>query len=182
MGKVVPGEKLGVEEEFLPGSGSYLEEGLIFSLAIGEPEYKNKQITVKNKIKLPATELLKQRKRIEVIGIVESILEPIAFVRVEPVNKNIVLPSNDAILHVSNINRGYVEKIREKIRIGDIIKAQLIKIEGERIYISLFGSNGVIEAFCSKCRSRMINLGFQKGSNLVGCPNCGYKETRKLAR
>lgn len=182
MAKVVPGDKLGVEEEFLPASGTYLEDGNISAANIGDPSFENNQISVSNKIKVFVDDLLKQNKRVEVIGMVEVIMEQIAFVSVTPINKNIVLPGKDAILHISNVDSGYVETMREKIRIGDIVKAQVIKLEPGRSVISLIGPYGVLEAFCTKCRSKLLNLGFQRGSNMMGCPVCTHKETRKMAK
>ena len=182
MTKVIPGDKLGVEEEFLPSSGTYLEDGVILSSNIGEPEFKNSQITVKNKIKTPLSEFLKRNEKVEVIGVVSAMMEQIAFVTIAPINKNIVVPGSDAALHISNAEKGYVEKMRELVRVGDVLKAQILKIESGRIYLSLIGNYGVTSAFCSKCRSRMIDLGFRKGTHLMGCPVCSHKETRKLAR
>lgn len=182
MAKVIPGEKLGVEEEYLPSAGTYIEDGTIISSNVGNLEYTNNSITVKNKIKVPVIEMLKKKEIVEVYGVVEAIMDQIAFVTISPLNKNIVLPGADAALHISNVTKDYIEKMRDVVRVGDIIKGQILKIESGRVYISISGNYGVISAFCSKCRSRMIDLGFKKGMNTVGCTSCSRKETRKMAK
>ncbi len=86
-------------------------------------------------------------------------------------------PSFEAVLPVSGIRPGYVEQIRDEVRVGDILKAKVSKIDKQQnIDVNIMEQGyGVIKAFCSRCRSNMII-----NDNKVNCSRCNRIESRKL--
>jgi exosome complex RNA-binding protein Csl4 len=82
----------------------------------------------------------------------------------------------DAVLPVTAIREGYVDKVRDEVKVGDIIRARIEKIEKTGIDISMRPHGcGVICVFCPRCRLRMA----LKESIFI-CSSCGWKERRKL--
>lgn len=171
-----PGKLLGTEEEFIPSGGTYTEDGKIYSSTTGEALIgKDKRVDVKPVVLVPSL----IRPGMIVYGRVEEIFEPIALVRLEPVESSEIRQSSVrmmSVLHVSKIRSGYARSIRDWIRIGDIIKARVEDVARGEVSLSVKDNNlGVIKAFCSRCRSPLI----LKDMNLQ-C-TCGSREIRKLS-
>jgi hypothetical protein len=66
--------------------------------------------------------------------------------------------------------------MRDEVKIGDIIRAQIKSIEKTGAEITLLPAGcGVVAAFCPRCRQRM-----DLRETLFVCGSCGWKERRKL--
>jgi exosome complex component CSL4 len=171
-----PGEFIGTEEEYIPGKGTYVDkEGKIYSTLTGELHVDSKRrATVIPFERIPEVKVGKT-----VVGKVVEIFESVAFVDVEIIERNrkdrtIVMPG---VIPVSEIKVEYVKSIRDELRIGDIVKATVVRITPFRLELSLKGRGmGVIKGFCSICRHEMDVA----GRNLK-CQNCGHIETRRIA-
>lgn len=48
---------------------------------------------------------------------------------------------NDGMIHVSELKQGFVEKVEDVVKIGDIVKAKIVKVEDGRIGLSLKAMN-----------------------------------------
>ena len=171
-----PGKFLGTEEEFIPGDGAYVEEGRIYSCTTGETRVgSDRKINVKSIVTVPSL----IRPGMTVYGRVEEIFEPVALVRLDPIESGNIRQSSVrlmSVLHVSKVKNGYVRNIRECVRIGDVMKARVEDVRKGEIYLNIKDSNlGVIKAFCSRCRGP-LNL----KDGFLQC-TCGSREIRKIS-
>jgi len=172
---MLPGEFIGTEEEFLPGKGTYVEDGKILAAVTGELHVDSKhRATVIPKEKLP-----EMRIGSVVYGKVEEVFESKAFVTLEfsemskRKERRVIM---QGIIQVSEIKPAYVKYLRDELKVGDIIKGKVIEITPFNVIISFKQRGlGVIKAFCSRCRHE-LDL---KGS-ILECDKCGNKENRTL--
>lgn len=174
---VFPGDELGVAEQFMPGPGTYEEDGMVYAAWIGEAHLdpKSFKAEVHPRTKTPATfeegDLL--------IGRVRSLRK--SFVSVDVVAKA-DMPDREPVseargtLHISKISNDYIDQIEDAFRVGDIIRARVIEVEPAIQLITKDDELGVLLARCPKCRTVMET----KGHGLV-CPDCDWKSRAKLA-
>ena len=182
----VPGEALGTEEEYMAGKGTYIEKGIVHASLDGEFNPADRFATVANK-----GEMATWSKGTVVIGIVESMSDMNAMVRIVPIEHieksyrkalEVKHPHADAMagLHVSSITKGYVKEIRSMIRIGDIIKAVVTEINIRNNMIDISTSAGpelgVVVGCCTKCRKPM-----ERRDRELYCPRCDRLEMRKIS-
>ena len=171
----VPGSVLGTEEEYVAGSNTYVEEGRIYSAAVGKENDAGREKAVSPFVKKPRGIM----KGMIVYGIVREIFEPIALIELSAATiegERQAFGSDYAVLHVSKIMKGYVESVKAELKIGDIVKARVEDIRDEEIYLTTADKDlGVIKAFCANCRQPMK----LEGEDLV-CEGCGRKDRRKV--
>lgn len=174
MSNVVPGEKIGVEEEVIPISGAYIDsKGYIRSFYVGRvilDTYK-KTISVKPFIRRELT--LKQGAVVE--GRITSTTDEIAVVRIYSYENNRV----DAVglLHISQISTEYVKDISDYVKPGDIVRARVISQGPPYLLTTREPPLGVITAQCSNCGSTL----YLHSSGYLTCRTCGNQEKRKVA-
>ncbi|MGC8663795.1 MAG: exosome complex RNA-binding protein Csl4 [Thermoplasmata archaeon] len=173
---VVPGEFLGTIEEYVPGQNVNEVDGKIYASLYGILNLDEKHMTVSIK---PAVSLPMLKVGEIVYGVVQELYNDFALVTVvaiEGVDREIVGGRQDAIIHVSKISDRYVEEVGKMFRIGDIIKAKVIKSKPSLQLTTAESSLGVIKGLCMKCRAPMVKV-----ENYLYCERCGRKETRKIS-
>ena len=113
---VLPGDILGVTEEFVPAEWTYEEEGKIKSLVVGTVSIddKNKEISIVPKTGTPpALELGKV-----VVGEVSEVRGQRASVKIDKIkenDRNLVTGFMGGI-HISQAQKGYLSKLTEAFR------------------------------------------------------------------
>ena len=176
---VMPGDKIGIIEQYMPGEGTYDDNGDITSLVLGNVKInqKKKIISVISNAK-PA--LLKVGDMI--YGQITDIKTQRVIVKIECMKGNgrpLALPYTGAI-HISKAKNEYIEKISDAFRIGDIIQAEVVKVSRDNIDLSTTKNEcGVLKAMCTRCRDYMVTT---PKKNEVKCRRCHKKERRKLSR
>lgn len=172
---VLPGDHLSSAEESEPGQNTYSENDEVYSAGIGED------------ISVPGKAEVKRRGR--TLRQPEIGMSVYCLIIKSSPNKAVggCIPSEEAeggtrgvefeaVLPVTAIRSGYVRDLRDEVKIGDIIKAKLQKVDKAGFEISMFAHDcGVLCAFCPKCRSRM-----DLQERIFICPKCFWKERRKL--
>ncbi|MEM1675219.1 MAG: exosome complex RNA-binding protein Csl4 [Desulfurococcaceae archaeon] len=176
LGVVYPGEELGVEEEFIPDHGVYVDKnGYIRSLFLGRVliDSVRKTISVRRvnqKILIPKINDI-------VEGVVTSTSDDIAFVKIYSVNDRYVRSIDfTGILHVSQVSTEYLETIYDAMRIGEVVRARILSINYPFQLSTKEPVLGVIVAYCSNCGSILY-----KRDNKLECVNCGSVEKRKIS-
>ena len=173
----MPGDILGIIEQFLPGTGTYNDEGDIKSNIIGNVSIKDKKISVIAKDGEPA--LLKVGDRI--YAQVSDLRGQRALINIDTLKDNdrqLALPYLGAI-HISQIKKGYLEKLSDAIRIGDIVEADVSKITGDSVDLNMMDEEcGVVKAMCTRCRSYMKT---SPKTNELECSVCNKKEKREIS-
>ncbi|MFQ6087741.1 MAG: exosome complex RNA-binding protein Csl4 [Candidatus Methanofastidiosia archaeon] len=175
---VVPGELLGVAEEFLPGLGAYEEDGKIYSSICGYLDFNMKKrfAFVHPKVDLPPT----PKEGDTVICEVVNIKEKMAYINIIALRgreEREITGSTKARIYISQSAKRYVQRLSNEFRTGDIVRARVLDTKRENIEVSTVGADfGVIRALCTKCRTPLRQRG-----NKLECPDCGHLEIRKIA-
>jgi exosome complex component CSL4 len=173
---VVPGDKLGVIEEFEPGPGTYVEESTIYSLATGRAlmDLLNKKVSV-----YPGTQISGVPKVGSiVVGRVSEIQNKQATVRIFEVGNRIVSGFFSGLLHISDVSPRYVESMYDVCKAGDIIRAKVISDKNRVFHLSTNDKDlGVVYAFCSRC-GHVLSFGRMR----MRCTECSNIEQRKTAQ
>ena len=176
---VMPGEVLGVSEQFLPDKWTYDDEGYIKASVLGTVDISssNKRISIIPSSGTPA-----------ILNVGDSVYGEITDVRgqratiniqkMKGTSRKLALPYMAAI-HISQVKRGYLEKLNDAYRIGDVIEAKVSKIIGDNLDLNTEDKeNGVVKAICTRCRAYMIPTGRR---DELYCEVCDRKERRKIS-
>ncbi|MDQ1279975.1 MAG: exosome complex component [Thermoproteota archaeon] len=171
---VTPGEKLGVIEEFVPGSGTYVEDGSIYSLVTGHLilDTAKREISIHSNVR-PAS---LPKSGDTVVGQAINVQDRNLVLKISQIN-NRVSSSLNGVMHVSDVSRNYIKTMFDAFKSGDLIRAKVISTANREFHLTTIDDNlGVVEAFCSQCGHSLI---FQK--NQLRCPRCKRIERRKIA-
>jgi exosome complex component CSL4 len=172
---VLPGERLGVIEEFIPDSGTYVVDGVIYSKIIGRAlmDLVNRRVSVYPLINGAVTPKVSS----VVIGQVGNAQSDNVLVKIFTVGRKKISGTFGGILHVSDVSDRYVNSMSDVCKPGDIIKAKVIS-EKNRIYHLSTNDKGlgVMYAFCSRDSTLLVPERYE-----LRCPKCGNIERRKMA-
>jgi len=176
---VMPGDILGVSEQFLPDKWTYDDGGYIKASVLGTVDISssNKRISIIPSSGTPA-----------ILNVGDSVYGEITDVRgqratiniqkMKGTSRKLALPYMAAI-HISQVKRGYLEKLNDAYRIGDVIEAKVSKIIGDNLDLNTEDKeNGVVKAICTRCRAYMIPTGRR---DELYCEVCDRKERRKIS-
>ena len=172
---VVPGERLGVIEEFIPDSGTYVKEGVIYSKVIGRVliDLVRKRVSIHqlaDGAKVPVTGST-------VLGQVSNAQSDTAGVRIFEVSDKGVNGAFVGILHVSDVAMRYVDSMYDICKAGDILRAKVISEKNRTYHLATKEKElGVVYAFCSSCGTLL-----EPRRQGMHCPKCGRLERRKIA-
>jgi exosome complex component CSL4 len=172
---VLPGERLGVIEEFIPDSGTYSKDGVIYSKIVGCAlmDMLNRKVSVYPLIAEPTVPKLGTT----ITGQVGNAQSDNVLVRIFKVGDKKISGVFGGILHISDVSDRYVDSMNDACKPGDIIRAQVISEKNQVYHLSTADQNsGVLYGFCGRCG----NLLEQK-RNEMRCPKCGNIEQRKTA-
>jgi len=172
---VVPGDRLGVIEEFTPGPGTYESEGTIYSAATGRAlmDLLNKQVSVYPKARVTSVPHVGS----VVLGQVSDVQSKQANLRIFQVGDRLLTGFFSGPLHIGDVSQRYVESMYEVCRAGDIVRAKVISEKNRVFHLTTNERDlGVVYAFCSRCGHSLAQKRF-----IMRCPECGNSERRKTA-
>jgi len=173
---VVPGDRLGVIEEFTPGPGTYEEEGAIYSLTTGRAllDLLNKKVSVYPRTSVASVPHVGSL----IVGQVSDVQSKTATIRIFQIGKRLLSGFFSGVLHVSDVSPRYVESMHEVCKSGDILRGKVVSDKNRTFHLSTNERNlGVLHAFCSNCGHQLSQRRFQ-----MRCPECGRVEKRKAAQ
>jgi exosome complex component CSL4 len=172
---VVPGERLGVIEEFIPDSGTYVKDGVIYSKIVGREllDLLNKRVSV-----YPLTEgAVVPKVGTVVIGQIGNAQSDNVLVKIYKIGKKKLSGEFGGILHISDVSDRYVDSMNDVCKPGDIVRAKVISEKNRVFHLSTNDKNlGMLYAFCSQCGTLLEPQRFE-----LRCPKCGNIERRKMA-
>ena len=175
----VPGEHVGIQEEYESGFGTYNEEGEIYSSSTGKLVLDREKHTaeVRASTRIPKI----QKTGTITLGEVVRSKGQTVMVDLEPFEsrKFTFVPSDkSAIIHVSNIKDEYIDDVNTQYKVGDIVRVKIKDESKHTVELTTDQGNlGVVKAYCAKCRNVVDKIGRDK----VKCPKCGKVDTRKTA-
>jgi len=172
---VLPGDKLAVSEEFLPGSHVYDDSGLLRALSVGTVvrDIKKREISV-----APAApaDLLKVGDR--VTGQVETAATSNASVVIYFVNGKPTDKGFSGMLMLRSGRRERGARAAPPAKLGDVVRCTVVSLMNGIVHLAMDDdSTGVVFALCSNCGRPLL-----RGGNRAKCVECGNVEERKLAR
>jgi len=169
------GDYLGTIEEFLPGEGTYAEDGKIYAARIGKTALNPEE----HSAKVEGEDIAKLSEGQVVFGEVVTIRRNQVTVIVTKIKGLDAVIDEKTSIYVSNISEKYVEKPEDMFAVGDLVKAKVMRIKDNFIDLSTKGEYGVVKAFCKRCRNPLGKSEKRKGK--LECPVCGHLELRKTA-
>jgi exosome complex component CSL4 len=173
---VVPGERLGVIEEFIPDAGTYVKDGVIYSKIIGRAlvDLMNKRVSV---YPLANSELAPKVGTV-IVGQIGNPQSDNVLVKIFKKTNNRISGEFSGILHISDVSDRYIDSMNDVAKPGDIIRAKVISTKNHIDHLSTNDKNlGVLYAFCSRCGGSLESLRYDE----LRCPKCGNVEKRKVA-
>jgi len=172
---VLPGERLGVIEEFIPDSGTYVKDGIIYSQIVGRAltDLPNKRVSVYPLVRGAVVPKVTST----VVGQVGNAQSDNVLVRIFKIGSKKLSGVFTGILHISDVQERYVDSMNDVCKPGDIIRAKVISEKNQIYHLSTTDKNlGVLYAFCSWCGNLLEQKRYE-----MRCPKCGNVEKRKTA-
>ncbi len=172
---VVPGERLGVVEEFDPGPGTVDVNGTVVAAQTGKASVDRKRriVTVKTLAGPP----LFPDEGSTILGMVEKIQEKMAIVSIFMVDGKPLGRPFTGMLHISTSSPRYEEDMGDVCKPVDIIRAKVMDTKERIPKLTTAGPGlGVIKAYCSKCGGELVFSG-----RILRCALCRNVERRRLA-
>src|SRR5665647_1559891 len=132
---VVPGERLGVIEEFIPDLGTYEKNGVIYSKIVGRSllDLQNRRVSVYPVV----SGVVVPKIGTVVIGQIGNAQSDNVLVKIFRIDKKQLSGNFGGILHVSDVSDRYVDQISDICKPGDIIKAKVISEKNQVFHLSM---------------------------------------------
>ncbi len=172
---VVPGESLGVIEEFTPGQGTYVDQGKIYAKVSGRTllDLQNKTVSIYPLVRGARV----PRVGSVVTGQVSSLQNKTAVIKISKIGTENLSGVFSGLLYISDVSTSYVDAIQDACKPGDVIRAKVISEKNRTYHLSTSEKNlGVLYAFCSQCGNML-----QQKRHSMYCPHCGKIEKRRVA-
>ena len=174
---VLPGDKLAVSEEFLPGQHTYDDSGLIRALTAGTvvKDAKNMEISVKPVVQ---PQIIKVDDWIT--GQVEGSQANSANVMIYFLNGKMTHKEFSGMLNLRGLTGGGRGARRTTpVKMGDIVRCRVFSLVNGIIHLTIDEPDmGVVAALCGNCGRPLLRGSATKAK----CDECGNVEERKLAR
>ena len=176
-GGVLPGDKLAVSEEFLPGRHTYDDSGLIRALVAGSvvKDTKSMEISVK-----PAAEPEIIKVDDWVTGQVEGAQANSANVHIYFHNGKPTYKDFSGMLSLRGLSGGGRGARRTTpVKMGDVVRCRVYSLLNGIIHLTIDEPDmGVVAALCGNCGKPLLG----GNATRAKCDECGNVEERKLAR
>ena len=172
---VLPGERLGVIEEFIPDSGTYVKDGVIFSKIVGRSlmDLQTRRVSVYPVV----SGAVVPKVSTVVIGQIGNAQSDNVLVKIFRIGRKKLSGNFGGVLHVSDVSDRYVDAMSDVCKPGDIIRAKVISDKNQTFHLSTNDKGlGVLYGFCSRCGTLLEQHGYD-----LKCPKDGNVETRKIA-
>lgn len=172
---VLPGDKLAVSEEYLPGPNVYDDSGSLRALSVGTvlKDLKKREISV-----VPSAQANLLKVGDYVTGQVETAATSNASVAIYYVNGRQTDKGFGGMLMLRSGRRERGGRGGPPAKLGDVVRCRVYSLMNGIVHLSMDdGDTGVVFALCSNCGRPL-----QRGGNRAKCVECGNVEERKLAR
>ncbi len=173
---VTPGEPLCAPEEFMPGPGTYTDDGHVRAAQLGITSYdfKARVVSVKPVTGHPRV----PRTGDVVLGVVVNIRDELATLKIVADEKGENYSGTyTGILHVSQVSTRYVKVVEEAVKMGDLVKVKILRDSAPYQLTLKDARLGVVAAACSNCGGLLVKT----LAGQLKCPRCGSVERRKTA-
>ena len=173
----LPGDKLAVSEEFLPGKHTYDDSGVIRALTAGEVQKDTAAMEISVK---PAVEPESIKIDDWITGQVETVQANSANVHIYFLNGKATYKDFSGMLTLRGLTGGGRGQRRTTpVKLGDIVRCRVYSLVNGIIHLTIDEPDmGVVAALCGNCGRPLL-----KGTcTRAKCDECCNVEERKLAK
>ncbi len=181
---VVPGERLSTEEEFIPGDGTFTEDGNIYSSMFGETVAEGGNIRTESR----GRNVIVFKRGMRVLAQITDDIRTVLFAKVMDLdreNVRYVALKDGKIINKIDGPRGHDRggergPRQEKLcKVGDVVLATIIG-EDKDIYVLGIRAPefGVVYSECEVCGG-VLEGGKEAG--ILTCKACGHVEHKKVS-
>ncbi len=175
---VLPGDVIGTAEEFVPGPGTYEDNGRVYAALFGH-RHVDHQARAVSVLALNAIPRLGEGDLVYArVDEIKSAMAILTILASAATNRS-VPGAPEGTIHISKAREGYTETLATEFGVGDIVLAKILQGRPSVKLTTAPPTFGVIAARCQSCHA-LLTLS-PKGSGLV-CLRCGAQERRKIAR
>ncbi len=173
----LPGDKVAVSEEFLPGPNTYDDSGLIRALRAGSVQRDNKSMEISVK---PAADPEIIKVDDWVTGQVEAAQANSANVHIYFLNGKPTYKDFSGMLTLRGLSGGGRGARRTTpVKSGDIVRCRVFSLLNGIVHLTIDEPDmGVVYALCGSCGKPLL----RGSATRAKCDECGNVEERKLAR
>ncbi len=173
---VLPGDYLGTAEEFVPGHGTYEDNGKIYAALLGHREVNPKDRAVRV-VALNAIPQLEEGD--EVYARVDEVKSAMVVTTVLSLagGRRAVPGAPEGTIHISKAKEEYTDSLGSEFAPGDIVLAKVLQSRPTIKLTTAAHALGVVSARCQACHALLLLQGREPT-----CPRCGHRERRKTAR
>ncbi|MGB9622591.1 MAG: exosome complex RNA-binding protein Csl4 [Candidatus Methanomethylicaceae archaeon] len=151
----IPGEKLGVEEEFMPGEGVYVEDGGLYSSSFGaliiDPKSRKVGVSPATKVAVPEVGDIVEGVVVGPMRDDSTVIE-ILSIRGKRKLKGVFT----GILHVSQATKSYIDTIFDAVGFNDWVLAKVVTDWPPYQLSTAEDELGVIYATCPRCGEELV--------------------------
>jgi exosome complex component CSL4 len=172
---VLPGELLGTAEEFVPGHGTYEDNGKIYAALLGTRHIgHDRAIRVEAANGVPhlaeGDEVYARVDDVKSAMVVATVLSLVTGRRGIP-------GTPEGTVHISKAKEEYTASLSDEFSSGDLILAKVLQVDPTIKLSTALPTLGVVSARCQVCHA-LLTLGPKEAH----CPRCGHRESRKFAK
>jgi len=170
----LPGDLVGVIEEFTPSSNVYREDYNIRSKQLGKIniDYEKRAVTIIPKLRVNGVPQVGD----EVTGIVDQSQSGLVMVRIKEINGN---PVKSEFVGMILLREQQTDRNQRRIviKLGDYVRAKVVSLLNNVIHLSINGDHyGVLHTVCSYCGGPV-----QLSGRRILCTQCRMLDERKIA-
>ena len=164
----IPGEKIALIEEYLPGENTFEDDDAIRATTIGSVNLdSNEKIASINK----QTKITVPKVGDIIIGVVEANLPSMIAIMIKYVNGKKVVANLECICVTRHIRKKNIALAQ------DVVKAEIISHINGTIHASIDSQElGVLFTKCRKCYGTVVKM-----RDAVKCKDCTWIDDRKLS-
>ena len=176
-GVVLPGDKVAVSEEFLPGKHTYDRSGVIRALAVGEVQKDSAAMEISVN---PAAKLETIKIDDWITGQIEVVQANSANVKIYYLNGKPTHKDFSGMLTLRGLTGGGRGQRRTTpVKLGDVVRCRVYSLLNGIIHLTIDEPDmGVVAALCGNCGRPLL----RGSSTKAKCDECGNVEERKLAQ
>ena len=182
---VFPGDRLSLEEEFLPENNVYVENGAVYSSVFGKQKIAEGRISVESAVR----DINKMHRGMYVVGSVVGVLKSVLFLELGNFvvkNMEFIAGKDGKIVLSSRPPRGRMEHGHDQHRteqkpaeLGDIVLSKIIMDDPDIFTLSVRDDVcGVVYALCENCGNLMH---LEKHGSGLYCSECKRVSHRKVS-
>jgi len=170
---VVPGDEVGVIEEFVPATGTYVRDGFVRAKTVGALKVD----ALKHEISIAqAREVPLPRFGDVVYAVVTGLRDSVVYLDVfynETRNATYAVPFR-AILHISEASNERLRSTYEVFGYGDVVRAVVISRKPPYMLSTRGTELGIVLARCPRCMTPLRKRGLW-----LYCPTCRKTHKRR---